>query len=404
MNLPAFESNQYKVGVLPTITQFNSSFKGTGNNQAVPSLALISGEKTKSKLDKYCDFGYYTGLTAACLQVVSGLAFMALAIKKGGKRFLNVGKEIIDKKKAINGKASAEIIPKKGKKLLKELSKTDKILNRIGTAAWATGCFISVPSLFGSGVKQQQPGLVLNGILWGLIAPFMALNLPTRLLGISNIAYVPAFASFVNQINNESDPNKAKNPRKMNMDFIFDKKAWKNVLNSGEEGQKVRKNWLDFVKFCGEDQKIAFKTTLTAIKDTTTQSVDYFSGKREKAPDIFSMKPSKESMSLASILVLAGGLPKIILGKKDMGGLLTEKGLKVADHLIGAGMIFDSLGMITLANSKEDSRKPIVLGLTPLRIAGDFRQERMFPLGLRTLGGASIEYYYALMNKDEKPH
>jgi hypothetical protein len=214
--------------------------------------------------------------------------------------------------------------------------------------------------------------------------------------GLLMLTYAPLFAGFANKIHNEFKAKGEKDVRKMKLDFLFDKKTYINSFKSGQDGEKSRENLFNIVKFTAQDQVNAFKTGVSAVKDTFKQGIDYIMRKRKDVPDIFTLQPTKESMSLATSSIVVGALAKVLFA-----GKLGKWGKRTADFFIGAGLIFDSLGMMTLAKANDDSRKlPMLVG-GPMRIIGDFGHENNYLFGLRTLGGAAFEYYYALVNKEK---
>ncbi len=365
MNLQSYMPNQFGLGVLPDFSRY-------GNIGDFGNEYNKDPQKTEYPLHKnYYDFSYATGLLNTGLQAAAGVIIMGLALFGNKKK---TGKHKIEN--LFEGK-SARIF-------------------KTASAMLGVGYFIGFPSVTGAGIKSEQPGMVLASAMWLAATPFMIMGkLGTRTRAFLDIAYAPVFAGFANQINNDFGTDKDKKQKKMNLEYLFDRESYLNVLSPGQAGRETRAKWFDFMKFCVTDQVTAVKTVAKSIVDTTKQSFNVLTGKREDLPDIFSIKPSKESMSFGSLFILAGTIPKLYLGKKIKG-----KKEFIADILIGAGFLFESLGMMSLANTKDDSRRIAMLIGGPMRIIGDFRHENPFMYGLRTLGGSSFEYYWTLMNKD----
>ena len=199
----------------------------------------------------------------------------------------------------------------------------------------------------------------------------------------------------------------------MNLGFLLQRDTYLKLFSSDEKGAEARNNMSNMAKFVAMDVVYAFKNAGKAVGKTIKQTGEWISGKREERPDIFTMKPSKDSMSLGAVLIMAGSLPKLILGNK-LGKIkrlenlgknkninLVKMPIIATDLLIGSGMMFESLGMMNLANAKDDSRKWPVILTTPFRILGDFMQQRPLMKGVRTAAASSYEYYVTLMNKEE---
>jgi len=376
MTLNQLTPSQIKLGVLPDIAQLRPVSGGSpdialGNKSSAPEQK--NGKKVFE--DKFYNFSYATGILNTGLQALSGLLIMGLGIF--GKKIKN---------------------PAKGTKMENLfVGKSEKIY-KMASHVLGAGYFIGFPAVTGAGIKSEQPGMVLASTMWFLASPLMLTGkLSTRARAFLDITYAPAFASFANEINNEFGNEKGNKIRKLNMDYMLHKEAYSNVFSSGEKGREVRKKLGEFIKFCAVDQLVVLKNVGKGISDATKQTFDMLMDKRDKLPDIFSLKPSKESLSLGSLFIIAGTIPKFIKGKKIMG-----KAEEIANILIGTGFFFESIGMMTLANSKNDSRKAAILAGGPMRIIGDFNHENPFMYGLRTLGGAAFEYYWTLMNKDKR--
>ncbi len=376
MNFQSLIPSQIKLGVLPDIDQIRAMSDGPRYSALGSKSLLYEGlEKEKKLHDKYYNFSYATGILNTGLQALSGLMIMGLGIF--GHKIKN---------------------PPKDTKMEKLFVGKSKKLYKIAASVLGAGYFIGFPAVTGAGIKAEQPGMVLASTMWFLASPLMLLGeLGTRARAFLDIAYAPAFTGFANEINNEYGKEKDKKIRKMDLDFLLEKETYKNIFTKNQKGEEIRKRLVDFSKFCMEDQVNALKTAGNGILVTARQSFDMLTGKRDKLPDTISTKPSKESMSLGSLFILAGTIPKLIIGKKINGKLETA-----ANIFIGSGFFFESIGMMTLANQKDDSRKEAMMLGGPMRIIGDFNHDNPFMYGLRTLGGSAFEYYWTLMNKDEK--
>ncbi|HSA06856.1 MAG TPA: hypothetical protein P5556_06730 [Candidatus Gastranaerophilales bacterium] len=375
MNISGF-TNRAGFGVSPNVNDLHNNFLKEIDEKKVSfkesAIEKDLAANPKNNYDKYYDFSYKTGILNTGLQLMSGLILMGLGLlgeKKPGET--NIDNVYTGKSKKIYTVAS-------------------KILG--------AGYLMGFPSVTAAGIISEQPGTVLSSYLWLAASPLMLKgNLGVRTKAFLDLGYAPTFAGFANEINNSYSEAENKKIRKMDLNYMFNKNTYLKAFSSDQEGKEIRKKLSSFAKFCMQDQVNALKTLGVAFKDTIGQSINFFKGERKKLPDVLSTKPSKESMSLGSILMIAGSMPKLLKGNK-----LGKSKLKFADILIGAGLLFESLGMMSLANAKEDSRRAALLIGGPMRIIGDFRHENPFMYGLRTFGGSSFEYYYTLMNKEGK--
>lgn len=383
-----------QVGVLPSIANFNGSFGKTGNTAAssVSSVSTLSSKHVakNSESKKKINVPYLFGVTGASLEVTAGLFYIGsyLASKKNWTKNMPLEKVV----KPLNNMAESvkgRINSKKFKKRIEEWQKKDAV-KKIADATLAGASLVALPTEVSAAIKSQQPGMFMSSALWATAIPSIFVDLNTRTKGLYSLAYAPSFASFANEINNDFRLDEGDTPRKQKINL---------------------KNPVETLKFAIEDQIIAAKTVGKTIKNTYVKGKAYLLGKSDEKPDIFSTKPSKESMSLASTLVILGSLPKIIMGKAidPVMGMRNGKRAVIkrnpvgiaSDLVIGSGMIFDSLGMMSLANSKKDSRRTALLLGGPMRIVGDFGQQHDFFYGMRTIGGASCMYYWAGINKEK---
>ena len=214
----------------------------------------------------------------------------------------------------------------------------------------------------------------------------------------------PAIKKEINKILKEFFDNKKANLQKI--DF---KKEFKELLRASfgkkkikSASKKVKKEIKEILKSTGSDKTVAIKD-LKNKKEIEKILSEYFDSKKNNLKKFDLQRELKEfsaaNFGKEKIKLATSGAQKEI--EKILNTNYDSKKMKVADSLIGAGFLFESIGMISLANQKEDSRRPVVLLGGPLRMIGDFGHENPFLYGLRTLGGASFEYYYTLMNKEK---
>lgn len=373
MDFKALSPGKLQLGVLPDINKVSLA----SGAKAIPAISTASANsfdsgKNNQDIDKKSKILHLFGVTSALCEVTAGTLFIANAFKKGKNSKLE--KKIKPIKKLV--KFLEKKIGHKGiKKSLKSWQRKDT-LKKLSDAVLATASLVAIPTEIGAAIKSKQPGMLLSSLIWALSSPSIFTDFNTRNRGLYELGYAPSFASFANEIHNEFCIKDGQQPRKQEVN-------WKNPLS--------------IIKFGIEDQIVAAKTALNSVTKLFVQGKEHITGKREEKPEIFSIKPSKESMSLASTLLILGALPKILLGKR-----LTGKALSIADTIVGSGMIFDTLGMMSLANAKDDSRKTALLIGGPMRIIGDFRHKDDFFYGLRTIGGASCMYYWAGINKEKR--
>lgn len=377
MNIQPTITTKHELKVSPEVARLHQSFFNFPDNKGGTAFSSVicTSSREKGTSEKFYKFAFLTGITAAALQVTSGLSFAALWMLGGKKKF--------DSARFYKGKAG--------------------IAAKMAFSTLGLSYLVCAPSTMGAGVNSKQPGIVLHSVIAGgigaVIGALTLLNrgsVGTRVKGLLSLAYAPLFAGFANKIDTDFKSSADKKGRQMNVDFTTDMNSYVNIFSLGEKGNKVRKNFADFMKFSVIDMKNSFITSGESVIKVLKQGKDYIFGGRKELPDIISMKPTRESMSLASALAVLGSIPKVIMGSK-----LNNKACNVADFMIGAGFLFDSLAMMSVANANNDDRKlPMLIG-GPMRIVGDFRQESNLFYGLRTVGGAAFEYYYALMNKEK---
>ncbi len=373
-----------ELNLSPEITRLHQDFFKPSVNTGLPVLSsgvYKSDKKEKTSSEKFFEFAFWTGIAAAALQVVSGVSFMVLSRMKGGK-------EKFEKASHYKGKAA---LPAK-----------------IAFTTLGVSYAICAPSTAGAGINAQQPGIVLHSIIAGLLGGGIGLltilnkgGVGTRAKGWLSLMYAPLFAGFANKIGNDFYSKDSKQTRKMDINFMTEKSTYENFFSVNKKGKELRKKFWDSFLFSLDDMKLAFNSIGRTMLKTFKQTGDYITQKRKELPEIISIKPSRESMWLGSSLIVLGSLPKVLFGSMlGKNGKWSKAGLG-ADFMIGAGFLFDTLGMMSVANANDDSRKiPMLIG-GPMRIIGDFRQEENLFYGLRTIGGAAIEYYYALMNKEK---
>lgn len=374
MDFKTLTPGKIQIGVLPDINRVGKNPKTcnipTNSAAARPDIKIKKDNSLKSNVF------YLFGVTSAILEVTTGILLITGATKKGQNLKLTKLTEPLNNLMNFAQKK----IPQNGiKKSLQKWKDEKPPIKKLSDACLALAATFAIPTEWGAAIKSQQPGMLLSSAIWATSIPLIFFDLGTRTKGLYSLAYAPSFASFANDIHNEFCLKDGANPRKKEVDF---------------------KKPLSLIKFSLEDQIVAAKTAFNTVTTSFKQGLEYLSGKREKRPDILSIKPSKESMSLASTLLILGSLPKIILGKKRLpDGSLK---LRAVETTIGLGMVFDTLGMMSLANTKNDSRRPALLVGGLMRISGDFFQENPIAYGIRTIGGASCMYYWAGINKEQR--
>jgi hypothetical protein len=359
------------------------------------------------KQDKKTNWGYLSGVAATIGQVVGGLLMIPAAfLERGGNKLTESKIELLPKNLSekettkeiakiiedFGNKSSIERLGnwlnKKGKyrEFAEKISKNGKNLHRLGTKfnriGWVSLGFsylVSIPSLLGASLTIKQPSMLLGTVAWAVASPFMMMKKyedSTKLKGFLMLGYALNYLGLANKIKNDS--NKNKDEKALEFDF----KGNDNLLSK------------TFKTF-----KISLKDHLSiseSVKNAFKQTKEYISGKRKEAPDFLSANPTSDNRKITSLLLYAGGIPLMIFGNKN--GAVK----KAANLMIGTGLLLDALGMFAIGRKEKGATKAVLLGGVPLRAVGDFAQTNKFMYGLRTLGGASFEYYFAALNKNEE--
>jgi len=410
---------------------FNRSIKSPGrfvlpnNRESFSQNAFVNSIAVEKKENR-SNFGYYSGITAAVLQVIGGGSILwgSLISKRETKEIkIQVENEVKAKEKEI-GKANfnwkkrvelekfektrtEHLIKKSGKdsyinvigsffkkregslktfgeKLAKYAdSRHLKGLkaNRIGWKIMGASWLIGIPSCIGASVNVKQPSMLFGSLDWLIASPLMMLSRfenSKRLIGFQTIGYSLMYAGIANKVKNDHELKDGEKPR--NYDF--------SQIN---KGNFIKKSF-ELLKFTAKDLSALPKAGATAI----SQSHDYLTGKRKEKPDFWTTNPTQDNSRLASLLLLPGSLMLLTFAKKY------KPIERVAGYLIGFGLLSEALYMYTLGKAQKGANKPLIMAGVPLRAIGDFGPTVPAMLGMRTIGGASFEYYFATLNKENK--
>jgi len=301
---------------------------------------------SSQKQGKKTNWGYLSGVAATVGQVAAGVCMLGAAF--------------LEKK----GKTCPNLI---------------KNLNHVGWVSLGLSYLVSIPSCIGASFAVKQPSMLLGSVLWAVASPFMMMKRfedSPKLKGFLMLGYALNYLGLANKIKNDKKDNNGQ-------PLEFDIKGSKDNLLS-----KIVKT----VKFSLKDHLLIPE----AVKNSLRQTKEYISGQRKEVPDFMSTNPTSDNRKITSILLYAGGIPLMIFGNKNA----TAK--KVANVLIGTGLLLDAIGMFAIGRKEKGATKAILLGGVPLRTVGDFAQTNKFMYGLRTLGGSSFEYYFASLNEGEE--
>jgi len=364
--------------ISPTSNQYNYSealSKRYNNFIQASSIDSIGGKHAFSAVDAYIE-KKSNQKKSQNKQKMNNLTYISGVLASAGQALsggLIIGSAILDWK------------IKKGKKLspanFESLKKISERAHNWGMKILGASYLVSLPSCFGASAESKQPSMFTGTLLWGAAAPFMmkkqfkdsARLLATIILGTGFV-----YSGLANKIKIDNGVNKGEKARKFEFGDI-------NKDNFAEKSA-------EFLKFVAEDQLNVPK----AIPSSISQGVDYITGKRQKPPDFWTTKPTANNAKLTSAFLYAGSLLMMAFGKK-------KKSIDIiANTLIGTGLMFESFSMFTLGNAKKGIDKWLILAGVPLRTIGDFGQTNKALLGMRTLGGASFEYYFATLNEKEE--
>lgn len=387
--------------LVPPPSDFDKKTQSRADFTLLPK-STDSLQKSADNPENKLNWGYLPGVIASISQAIAGLLIIPASliskrenetveaeIKKLGK---NATKDREDEILEKHGKNSyihsfGEWLKTKSKiseKLLKN-PETRHILgrklNRIGWKFMGAGWIIGIPSFMNASLNERQASMFSGSLVWLISSPLMLLKKfedSARLIGFSLLGYSLMYAGMANKVKNDGELKKGENPRV----FEFDKINKNNFFSKSAE----------FLKFVKKDLSALPESGIKAV----SQGYDYITGKRKEPPEFWTIKPTENNSKLASLLLLPGSALLMAFGKENK---YVEK---IANILVGTGLLSEALYMYTLGNAKKGLDKSVILAGVPLRAVGDFAQTNPFMLGMRTLGGASFEYYFATLNKQEE--
>jgi len=259
----------------------------------------------------------------------------------------------------------------------KSLHIKSKNLNQIGWISLGLSYLVSIPSCVGASLAIKQPSMLAGALSWAVTSPFMMMkrfNDSERLKGFLMLGYALNYLGLANKIKNDKNSEKP-------LEFEF----------KGNKDNFAKKT-TNIIKFSLKDHL----SIPESVKNSLKQSKEYIFGQRKEVPDFISANPTVDNRKITSLLLYAGGIPLMIFGNKS--GAVK----KAANLMIGSGLLLDAIGMFAIGRKEKGATKAILLGGVPLRAVGDFAQTNKFMYGLRTLGGASFEYYFASLNEAEE--
>lgn len=369
--------------------------------------ANITNDNTQKNTSNKTNWGYLSGVVAAVGQITAGVIMIPAAFiskrknKKVKAEIEKLGKNITKEQESeILGKygknsyicSLGEWLKTKGKRFEKISEKLIKNpdsrhllgqkLNQISWKVMGASWLAGIPSCIGASLNVKQASMLSGSLLWLVASPLMMMKKfenSARLIGFSTLGYGFMYAGMANKVKNETELKNGEAPR------VFDFKQ----VNKNNFFSKTA----EFLKFVAKDLSVLPET---GIK-TVSQIYQYATGKRKETPEFWTTKPTENNSRLASLLLLPGSLLLMAFGKKS------KPVEKIANILIGTGLLSEALYMYTLGNSQKGKDKAIILSGVPLRAVGDFGQTNPLMLGMRTIGGASFEYYFAILNKKAKP-
>jgi len=412
---PVINTN-FKSFYLNTLASSFNSSPTPQRSLIVPAMVDLkevndNGEKKiELKNPPSTNWPFISGIIATVGQAVAGLVMMPAAfiergennvtkIKKAKLPIMKKKEYKLEKQKIIDkfGESSVERWAKnwkaKGKfsKLVGYIEKNNaglhakgKLLSRIGWFSMGLSYLVSMPSCINASLKAQQPSMFFGMSIWGISSLFMPWDRfrnNARLIATTPLGATFIYAGMANKVKNENELKQGEKPRTFN---------FKNI-NSKNFCSKT----VSFFKFIAKDLMTAPRAALKAY----VQGINYISGARKEPPEFWTIKPTENNSKLASFLLLPGSLLLLAYGKKHRPGKAHTKVEKLANVLIGTGLLSEALYMFTLGNSQKGKDKAIILSGVPLRAIGDFAQTNPAMLGMRTFGGASFEYYFATLNK-----
>jgi hypothetical protein len=382
----------------------------------IPKPLAVPVNNTSTTSSASSKFAYYSGLLAAAGQATAGLLMVssALLMKQKNATVKALFKEQVKSlqtqkeknellKKLIkeHGKSPVKVFSdwavkkggflksigeKLGKHTEENNSKTGLKLKKLGWRTLSSSWIISVPSCIGAALNAKQPSMVIGTLIWGIAAPFMwnerNQGIPA-IIGSTPLGAAFVYAGMANKEKNDNELKKGEVPKVFNF----------KEINKNNWGQKSA----EFAKYVISDIASLPAVGIKAI----SQSWNYVTGKRKEKPEYCTVNPTENNSKLASLLLLPGALFFMAFGKNEAKFEQFPKLKRAGDLLIGTGLLFEALYMLTLGNAQKGINKALILSGVPMRVVGDFSQSNPIMLGMRTLGGASFEYYFATLNKEE---
>lgn len=391
-------------------------------------LIVNDSELSEKKQKKQLSFPFLCGIIATIGQVVGGVSMMAAAIidavpapsppkvvtidyaqpaqvqifkqnKNSEKICINPSVNLFPDSVTQNTKIYPEKFSKKEvtndvekneQKARSNFKEFSALLKKLGWSSLGISYMASVPSCVGASIKEKQPSMLLSSLSWGALSPIMMFDSSINLRGALLVSYALFYSGFANKIKNEYELKEGEKPRTFDLDFLKDKKVWGNAIKSKKEAAELGQKLCDMGKFVVQDQVMVLGSTTKSCK----QILDKVIGNRKELPDFVTTKPSADNRKITSMLSYAGGIPLMMFGGS------VEALTPIANALAGTGMFADAIGMFTIGSAQKNSSKQALLIGIPIRVLGDFAQTNDFMYGLRTLGGASCEYYFTMLNKD----
>jgi len=397
-------STNYRSSYLNSLaTNFDNQTKPQ-KSFLLPEIKENNTAKNLQQQDKKINWGYLSGVAATIGQVVGGLLMIPAAFMERGKNKLTESKilELSTTLSAENKKKeTAKIIEEFGESTIEHLGKwlnkkgklktlagkilengkslhiKSKNLNQIGWISLGLSYLVSIPSCVGASLAIKQPSMLAGALSWAVTSPFMMMkrfNDSERLKGFLMLGYALNYLGLANKIKNDKNSEKP-------LEFEF----------KGNKDNFAKKT-TNIIKFSLKDHL----SIPESVKNSLKQSKEYIFGQRKEVPDFISANPTVDNRKITSLLLYAGGIPLMIFGNKS--GAVK----KAANLMIGSGLLLDAIGMFAIGRKEKGATKAILLGGVPLRAVGDFAQTNKFMYGLRTLGGASFEYYFASLNEAEE--
>ncbi|MEI8388721.1 MAG: hypothetical protein WCG23_02425 [bacterium] len=406
MTQPLISAN-YKASYQNSLANNADRKKQNREGFVVPEIKENNAADNFQKKDKKTNWGYISGVVSTVAQLAAGLLMIPAALMERKTNNLTESKikklseNLSEKKKKEEiekiigefGESSIERLGKwlteKGKyktfakKLLENgqnIHIKGKNANKLGWISLGFSYLVSIPSIVGASFSVKQPSMLLGSILWAAATPFMMMEKyegSSRLKGFLLLGYAFNYIGLANKIKNDEALKTS------GKTLEYDIKGSKDSLS---------KKISQIVKFSLKDHL----SLPESVKNACVQTKEYVLRQRKEVPDFMSLSPTSDNRKITSILLYAGGIPLMIFGKKNK---IVEK---AANLMIGSGLFLDAIGMLAIGRKEKGGTKALLLGGVPLRTVGDFAQTNKLMYGVRTLGGASFEYYFAALNKKEE--